>query len=410
MVTPRFPLLCFAFALAACNVESVDPGGDGGVGGAPAGECPRALVVSNSDFSSTNISLVSTAGKVLTESVVSSASAPPGVTTALSGDVVSPTETPPSGHMVLIDRFPNAVLTFLDPATGKVLHQLSAATGFSSNPHDYLEVSDTKAYVSRFESNPAPGTEAFDAGGDLLIVDTKGHTITGSIPLASKDDGELLPRPDRLAKIGDEAWVVLGRLDASFTKGGDARVVGIDTTKDTRTFTLDLKGMTNCGGLAVSPSRKVVALSCSGVLGASPPALDTSGVVLIDATQSPPKEITRFQVATQRGAPVGSSIAFASEDLLVGIVYGDFQAMSNDAAFTLDTKSGALGDLFTAGAPFVLGEVRCAPGCGDICVVADADANALRWFSLKNGAFEEQASVKPNPSIGLPPRGLGLVR
>jgi len=154
MVKRRIVELVVVGAAASCNVTKAAPttGGvnlDGGAeGGTESGAeggaawCPAALVVANSDFTSTNISVLSPAGSVLSESIISSASAPPGLTTALSGDVVFPLEPTP-GVIVLIDRFPNSVVTSVDPSTAMVMKQLPVGTGFAANPHDYLAVSAT---------------------------------------------------------------------------------------------------------------------------------------------------------------------------------------------------------------------------------------------------------------------------
>jgi membrane-associated phospholipid phosphatase len=60
-----------------------------------------------------------------------------------------------------------------------------------------------------------------------------------------------------------------------------------------------------------------------------------------------------------------------------------------------------------AGAAFALGDLRCTPGCGDRCLLADASEDALRVFALHGGALEEGSPVTVDPAVGLPPRGLG---
>src|SRR6185295_14337493 len=105
------------------------------------GACPSGLLVSSSDYKSTNISVLSPTGATLSEILISSASASTGLSTALSGDVVFPLSTPTSGRAVLIDRFPNSVLTWVNPSNAEVIHQLPVGTGFAANPQDYLEVS-----------------------------------------------------------------------------------------------------------------------------------------------------------------------------------------------------------------------------------------------------------------------------
>src|SRR5262249_49627102 len=156
--------------------------------GGTAVACDKALVVASSDYTSTNVSLLSPAGSILSEILISSGSTTTGLSTALSGDVILPLAAPPSGRVVLLP--PSAsVLTWVDPTTAAVTAQLSVRTGFLSNPYDYLEVAPDKAYVTRFESNPQPGKEAFDGGGDVLVIDPQSFALRGRVDLSSSDDG-----------------------------------------------------------------------------------------------------------------------------------------------------------------------------------------------------------------------------
>ncbi len=394
--------------LAACGVSPVSgtTGGaalDGGAGGA----CPRALAVVDTDYASTNVSLVSPDGQVRSASLVSSASAAPGLTTALSGDVVLPLARPASGEIVLIDRYPNAVLTWLDPATGGVLAQASVATGFSSNPHDYLEVGAHRAYVTRYGANPSPGREPFDEGGDLLVLDTTTHAVTGRVALAQSGDGAYAPHPDRMVRVGGAAWVSLQRFDASFASAADARVVGVDVATDAVRFSLDLPGLANCGSFAASPSGKLVALACSGVLGPHVALDGRSAVVLLDATAEPPVELRRLAVAVALGAPLAPPLAFASEVTLVGVAFGDVGGGRSDVAYAVDARTGAVTRLLDAGAAFALGDVRCSPGCSGLCWLADAHAGALRSWDATTTPLAPRDALVVDTAIGLPPRGLG---
>jgi hypothetical protein len=399
-------------ALVACNVSTspgnapapVPDGGAGGDGG-PGSTCPSALVVTCNpdDFTSTNIAVLSSTGAPLSQSIISSGSTAPGLSKTLSGDVILPL-APTPGEIVLIDQLPNTAITWVDPSTAAVVHQLNVGTGFASNPHDYLDVSTTKAYVTRYESNSNPGQQAFDGGGDLLIIDPQTATITGRVPFAA--DGVFLPRPDRMMRVGDEVWVSLQRFDADFMTAGDARIVGVSTADDSIQWSLDLPGVASCGGLARAPSGHVVAISCTGVLG-DPDPKQRSAIVLLDATAHPPVEIQRFNAASQLGAPLGFTLAFASEALLVGVALGDLQAPRNDVAYTLDLASGMARVLADAGAAFKFGDVRCAPGCTDLCFLADAGASALRVWKANGSSLEAQPPVPVDPTIGLPPRALG---
>lgn len=411
MALKSWGILGVCGVVAACGARA--PSSTGGFQLDPeSGTCPSAYAITNSDFTSTSISAMSTTGAVLSDSVISSGSAPPGLTTALSGDIVFPSSAPASGKLILIDRYPNSVLTWVEPSTGSVIQQLPVGTGFAANPHDYLELAANKAYVSRYESNAKPGQIPFDAGGDLLIIDPKANQVTGRVELANSDDGAFLPRADRLLLMDQEVWVSLQRFDADFKTAADARLLAVDAETDAIRWTLDIPGVANCGGVARSPSGKVVALSCSGVpsdldSAANPEPTRRSAIVLLDATQRPPAVLQTFDVATQLGAPLGSTLAFASEALLVGVALGDSGAKRTDAAFTIDTSLGAPQVLFEAGAAFALGDVSCAPGCTDLCFLSDAQAYSIHVWQASEGSLRELPAIPGDRSIGLPPRAIG---
>ncbi len=43
--------------------------------------------------------------------------------------------------------------------------------------------------------------------------------------------------------------------------------------------------------------------------------------------------------------------------------------------------------------PFVLGGLHCAPGCGDICLLADAERNKLRRWQVDRSGFSAGGRV-----------------
>lgn len=424
MVRNTWVLFSLGALIAGCNVsESAKStpgvnlpdtgvmGGDAGDGAAPLA-CARGISVVSSDYQSTNVSVASPEGKVLSESIISSGSAPAGLTTPLSGDVVVPSNRPVSGKLVTIDRT-SAVLTWIDVASGSVEKQQSVGTGFAANPHDYLEISDKKAYVSRYETNSAPGKAPFDDGGDVVVLNLESSTITANIPLARADDGSFLPRPSHMLLSGHTAWVMLERLDAAFAPAGSSRIAGIDTATDTVSWTLDLPDAGNCGGMTPSPSGKVVAVSCSGGFDA-----DAKGraLLVIDASVDPPKELHRFSTAQVLDAPLAPSLAFATEHLLLGVAYGDTMATRNDWLYAVNVDSGEVSKLTDAGSAFALGDVVCAPGCADLCFVADAELKpsggtakgALRVYDATGKELPDKAFAV-DPSIGLPPRSIGAL-
>lgn len=361
----RFLTMSFvslALAVSACNVD--DP--PASTGGARGASCERFALV-RSDYVSTQVSLVDDGGRALSSNVVSSGGAAPGATSALSGDVVLPHDPPSSGKLVLIDRFPNGILTWVDADTGLVEAQLNVVPGFPANPHDYLDVAPGKAYVTRFGSNTAPGKVAFDEGGDVLVVDTMQHVISKRIDLSAYGGG-VDPRPDRMTMTGGRAYVTLSRLDATFERGEDGLVVVIDVATDAVVDTLAVPGLKNCTNLALSPDARTLAVSCSGLYkipGAAQMA--ASGVVAIDLASK--EEVLRVMASTI-GASLGSSLGFPTARTLVAIA----NAETGDEIVAIDVGTGAVSSLRTT-SPFAAGDMFC--GCGARCLVPDADAASL---------------------------------
>jgi len=404
----NFRYLVLVCSLLACSHEDVtgthgfeaEPGVNG---------CPSALLVTESDYTSTNVSVISPSGEELTDSFISSSSAPAGLTTALSGDVVFPSAQPDSGQVVLIDRFPNSVLTWLDAKSGEVQRQLNVGTGFGANPHDYVEVSTTKGYVSRYEGNTKAGSRQLDAGSDVLVINPKTGKLLRSIDLTTPDDGEFLPRPSSLLHHGEELWVMSQGLSADFQSARESRIVGISLRDDSISWTLPLDGFKNCGDMQVSPSGQQVAVGCSGLL-SDFEAKSDSDVLLLDITQSPPVLTAHFKVAKQLGAPVTSALAFISDTVLLGIAYGNNRDR-NDVAYTLDLDSGKAEQILEAGGSFKLTSVHCAPGCEPaLCFMTDSEAGVVRAWSIgERGSLTARSPIETGTSIGLPPVGLGAL-
>lgn len=393
------------------DIDSGMDGGSEGDSSAPSPKrCGRALAIVASDYISTNIVISKLDGTTLSESFVSSAAQKPGLAFALSGDVDVPRLAPSSKRLVLIDRFGTNVLTFMDLASAEVLAQLPIGQGFESNPHDYVEVDERRAFVSRYESNMRAGKEPFDEGGDLLIVDTKVPEIIGRIAMPEEDPA-LLPRPSGIARVGSEIIVTLQRFSSIFDEVGEGRFVGVSPISNDVAWIVDIPGLTNCGRVAVSPSEERLAISCSGKVNPTNWKWDVeqSGVVVFDATTSPPREIERFGLAKAFGAGIQPVLTFASETQLLGTAYGG-NDMEGDIAFSLDIVSGEHRVLAESQGPYSFGSVYCAPGCGDICLLADAKMNRLRrWHIGNGGVFEELEPLTMETIIGLPPRTIGAL-
>ncbi len=416
-----------ALALVACNVAppplstggvSLDggagaDGGDGGADGGAAASCETGVVVVTSDYQSTNIAVSRLDGTTLSGSFVSSGATKPGLALVLSGDVDVPLVAPASGRLLLIDRYGTNVLTWMDLATASVLAQLPIGTGFQSNPHDYIEVDGTRAFVTRFGTNPNPGQQAFDQGGDLLIVDaidTSTPAIAGRIAIPEEDPA-LQPCPDLMTWIGHEVVVTLGRWSADFSQVGDGRFIGVSPGPGSIDWTVNVTGLQSCGRVAVSPSGKVAAIACSSLENMSTNQFDPSqsDIVVYDATTAPPRETRRLGLGTKLGAGLQPAIAFASEDAIVAMTYGG-NATPGDTVFAVSATTGDVTALGESTSPYVFGGIHCAPGCGDVCLLTDAGRNKLRRWQFVRGTFDPLDDVTVDTVVGLPPRDVGGLR
>ena len=384
--------------LVGCNVPE-PPASSGGVH-LDAGPCGRGVVISSSgsDYASTSISLADLEGRTVSGSFLSSGSVAAGASAALSGDVVLPLQAPPSGRVVLIDRY-NDTITWADPETGSVVGQLSVRGEHPANPHDYVEVEPGKAYVTLY------------GAGALAVIDPSGPSWKATVPF--EGNGELRPFPDRMLLAGGQVIALLQLFDGLPATRGEGRLVGVDTSSDAISWTLALPGLANCGGIAADGAGTRIVVACTGVFpdedSTDPEQLKRSGVVLLELGKDAPHEVKRFDVAAQLGRPVGWTIAFASEDLVVGRVVGDLVSGNRDAAFSLSLSSGQV-KVLAESEPYMLGDVRCAAACAAPCLMTDAKSGTLRrWSSADAGAsgLVELEAVKVDPVVGLPPRWLG---
>ena len=426
MVTPRFypaPLLSAVVAplLFGCDVKDHTPtetGSDlGGAGAAGAGAtCARGAAVVSSDYLTSNVSLLGLDGEVAAPSLLSSGSAAAGLSLALGGDVALPTERARGGELVLLDRYPASVITWVDLQTAEVPAQLSVATGFSANPHDYVRVSPTKAYVPRFEKNLDAGREQFDQGNDVAIVDPSVPEITGRIDLTAAMDGEnarFLPRADRAVRVDDRVYVLLGSHSEDLLESTDSRVVAIDTAADSLADLLVLSGLKGCAGLALSPAATEIAVSCSGAWeGDSVANVPEAGVVRVGLFPEF-HEIQRYPAESFSEGAVSTGISYADATHLVFTAYGRFATedlpAADDTLIELDLNSEDFRVLLRSEeTPFTLGDVRCDAPCG-VCFAADAerDGGVVHRFEVGTDGLSLDRSITLETSLGLPPRLLG---
>jgi hypothetical protein len=409
-----------------CNVPRLQ-GSTGGIEGGAAGndasaeagasDCGRGFVVLESQYESTNVALLDLRGRVLTESLISSASGNSDLSAPIGGDVVTATGVATGAFLPLIDRGTPRI-DWVELSSGKLASTLAVDTGFPSFPQDYATVSAHKGYVSRLGNNRAAGQQDFDQGSDLLVVDPSRLSITGSVdlrPALGADSAKNLPRPANVVIQGKRAFVLLENLGAdTYTPSTASRLAVVDTDSDTLQGSLLLDGLQNCAGLAVSPGGRKIAVFCSALVdpsGASNVA--SSGIGIVDVSADPSLEqVVTADVLGPR--PVGFYGDFATESVLLVTTFGAFddlnQPTAQDALLRVDlAKSRTDTVLESGGTPFTLGGVACAAACG-VCLVADASRNGgvvHRYTVSAEGAVSDASTIKVETRIGLPPRYIG---
>lgn len=406
-------VLSFASCFAAC-ADDEQPGQ--GTGALPQSACDRALVVLQTDYASSRVAVTRLDGSVLSSSLISSAGTTVGLSSALSGDVVLPTTKPLSGRVVLLDRFPNSVLTWIAPEEGTVVGQLSVATGFPSNPHDYVEISDTKAYVSRYESNANPGRAPFDNGGDLLIVDPRARAITGNVVFSAV--GTILPRPDRMASMPalQMALVLLQRFDRTFSANMQSELVAVDTSTDQVLWSQSL-GADGCGGIASSPFGNRVVVTCAGALRNRKATSEGSALVAFDLTRTEATMVRRIEAAALgEGSPFGNGVGFLGEGSVLSNALGDLESGKPDRLFEVNLADGTLAIVTSSTNAFAFGDIMCASTSTTTCTtsrrcfVADAASASVRAYeSATQGGATQVLDFSAASSTTLPPRSLTLL-
>jgi hypothetical protein len=123
------------------------------------------------------------------------------------------------GLLYVVNRLGYDNVQVIDPASGyATVRQFSVGSG--TNPQDIAFASPSKAYVSRLGSP------------DLLVVDPRSGTPTGTISLAAWADADGNPEAAHMTLVGELLFVALERL-TNFVPADTGLVVVIDTQADT---------------------------------------------------------------------------------------------------------------------------------------------------------------------------------
>jgi hypothetical protein len=412
------PALAWTLVLALTLAGALPLGCNGDSGGdapKPVGAAQGLALVNSDESSATSISLASPeTGLLVQGDCINSGATAPGLTLALSGDVVLASDAQPGGGLLFIDRT-NDAITWLDAVACQPLRQLSVATGFSSNPHDVVGLSASKAYVTRFEKNPTPTAASADndEGDDLLVIDPSVPSITKRIdlaPYATPVAGVTIQaRPDRAVLAGGKLYVTLDNETKDFMTTAEGRLVIVDTASDTVSGTIDLPGLKGCSSPQYLAAASALFVVCGGSFNDADQAAE-SAIVEIDLSVTPPA-VSKTLGATAFGGRAISSFTLAMTSATTGlaVTYGSFDGTTPDQLWSFDLGAGTATKILDASTDFVLGTVL-ADSAQKQAYVTDANMTTplVRLFDISTpGAPVAKSSFVSNPDLGLPPRMIG---
>jgi hypothetical protein len=414
--------LCTLLALSACGSDAKSPviedasaaeaepfnTADGGM---QAG-APNGIVVVNSDYQSSSVSFLDRAGNLLKDGCFNSGSGTQGLSMTLTGDVSLPTQLPLGGAVVVIDR-QNSALTWLDSSSCAPLRQLAVGTGFASNPHDFVWLSASKAYVTRLGDNAAatPTPDDFDDGSDLLIIDPSQPKILGRIdlkPFAPAGTG-ILPMADRVLLAGGLVYVSLNAISGDWSNYGQGRIVIVDPATDQVVGSLDTPGVKNCGAMSYMATEKKLLVACGGDANAGAKQADTSAIVVIDLAVTPATVVAQISASAAGGLPYSNwTVAALNSTTVLGVTEGDFSNTPPDRLWSLSLSGGPSTKVFDSAEGFTLGAILVDADRGHF-IVSDGTSKSssfLRMFDFSSGTIVATTTIKSNPSHNLPVRGM----
>jgi hypothetical protein len=125
--------------------------------------------------------------------------------------------------------------------------------------------------------------------------------------------------------------------------------------------------------------------------------------------------LERFSAETIAGEPLQSGVVFADNRTVLLKTQSDWGGDTHNRwlAFNLEQEETtslieAAPDADGTGQGLVFGGMVCAPGCSDVCLLADGDAGVVQRVRVAESSVELLSPITVEDSVGLPPRGLSL--
>ncbi len=403
--------------------------------GGSEGSCPPArlrpaapeahFAVVTSDYVSTAVALLDDSGALLESAWVDSGTVAPGLAMALSGDVTLPSEPPPPGQLLLLDRYGTDVVDVFDLRAGRLRAQWSVggrvedSGGWRANPHDALRLpgEEPRWAISRFEPNLLPGAPGDERGDDLLVVGAEGEPLAvwpiregrGEAPSGAP----IWARPSRMVRV--DGWIVVGlaRLSADFREAAPGAVAVLDAASGRVSDLCELPGLRNCPEVAAGVGGGWdVWVACRGTPFV-PLAVRRreAGVarLRLDRVRGTCTALERVAGSEGTGPVASGGLVPLSEGAAVAVAEGEAAAGEPDRLLWFG-PSGERAVLWTAEEAFSLGG-GARSGDGHLLLVPEAGRGILRFEVPEAGPPRWLGTTTGvSPCRGLPARQIGRLR
>jgi hypothetical protein len=396
----------------------------------------------SSDFTASAVSILGPDGELVADDYIDSGSTSSGLVTVLSGDVALPTLSGENGTLVLLDRFKTDVITRIRLSTGEVLGQVKTHTPppehsqhtYSSNPHDYVYIDPTTAWISRHEPNLDPGVPAIDRGTDLLRINPStmertneridlssfnGKATRVNLDTMKEEEVDVYARPSSIVRVGNTLVVGLARLAFDFSADGTGAVAAVDLTTKQVTG-LELEGLTNCDILVPVPgAQDRVIVSCTG--SALGDTRATAGLVELSVANGKATVARSWKAQDHASDPISVSNPISlggARVAAVAVGSAGFPASDGapaveatpDVLAIVDLDTGKQETLFEAEGSYVLG-IGAFDAKSGLLLVPDASLDkdmrpsaGVHRFKAQGNALSELPIVQVATGTGLPVR------
>ncbi|MDZ7860583.1 MAG: T9SS type A sorting domain-containing protein [Candidatus Krumholzibacteriota bacterium] len=274
----------------------------------------------------------------------------------------------------------------LDPASGfETLRQFSV--GNESNPQDIAFMSETKAYVTRYDSNT------------LWIVDPSTGAHTGSVDLSALADSDGLCEMDKMIIKGSLLFVSIQRLDRNnyWLPAGGSLIAVVDCQADTLLDTdpgqpgkqaIELGSENPFSNIQYNPYTDRLYVACPGSWGTNDGAVEVINPETLQA-ESP--------MLTESNAEGDiNDVEIFSADLGYAIIT---DSSFNTVFISFDPSTGEkLSAIYSPG-DYVINDIEISPG-GEIFLADQTSTDpGIRIYSAYDGSSVSGGTI----STGLPP-------